>query len=78
MVPYGCRYRGLLTSFGHLNLWIRVRRSSEGIFLDCGTYNGTYDMERDEEGWGRGGDIIYFQQPVDDGGALFLGNASGA
>ena len=45
--------------------------------LDGGAYNITCDMSIAEEGYGRCGDDMWFQQPISDGGALSMSNASG-
>ena len=46
--------------------------------LDSSPHNGTGYMEGDNKGWGRGGDGVWFIQPVGYGGTIPLGNYTDA
>ena len=45
--------------------------------MDGSTHNGTGDMEGTKEGYARGGEGVWFRQPVGDGRAILLGNSTG-
>ena len=45
--------------------------------MDSSPHDGTVDMEGTKEDYARGGEGVWFRQPVGDGRAILLGNYTG-